>query len=89
MAIRLRPIPRTEDAREIERWRQEIRKKISALSDAIDTLTTAVVGEEFEILASGNSVGDDGNWKFMVDGNDLELYKKISGSWVTKARWRP
>ena len=78
MAIRLRPIPRTDDPREVEKWRNEIRKKISELNDML------AIAETHEVLASGATSGDNGNWKLVVSGTNLLIQRKEAGTWTTK-----
>ena len=36
----------------------------------------------YEIIKSGNAEGDDDNWGLHVNGNNLEVCVKVSGSWV-------
>ena len=35
----------------------------------------------YEIIKSGNVAGDDGNWSWIVVGDNCELQVKISGVW--------
>ena len=34
-----------------------------------------------EILKPGNQPGDEGNWRLIIDGNDIKLQQKVSGIW--------
>jgi len=53
------------------------------LPDGDGTLLTDVSGTNYlEIIKSGNSVGDDGNCRFIIDGNNLILEAKSGGVWV-------
>ncbi len=35
-----------------------------------------------EIIAPGNVPGDNGNWRLIIVGANLEFQKRIGGSWV-------
>ncbi len=37
----------------------------------------------YELVKSGNVVGDDNNWSLIVVGDNCELQVKISGNWKT------
>ena len=47
----------------------------------INWLLDRVLSEGFEIIQDGNGPGDDGNWRIIVVGANLEFQKRISGSW--------
>ena len=47
-----------------------------------DDLPTAVSSPE-ELVKEGNVVGDDGNWRRIIVGNDIKLQQKVSGIWKT------
>ncbi len=34
-----------------------------------------------EIIADGNDEGDNGNWRLIIVGANLEFQKRIGGSW--------
>ena len=35
-----------------------------------------------EIIKSGNSPGDNGNCRWIIDGDDVKLQSKVGGSWA-------
>ena len=37
----------------------------------------------YEMIKTGQNLGDDGNWCFYIDGSDLKMQVKVSSSWVT------
>ena len=53
------------------------------------TLQKVVREQKLEIIADGNTGFDqDGNWRFVIDsGGNLDLDKRVSGSWVNKDTW--
>lgn len=42
-----------------------------------------------EIIADGNAPGDNGNWRLIIVGNNLERQKRIGGSWESAGRDTP
>ncbi|MFW6126128.1 MAG: hypothetical protein ACOC58_03395, partial [Chloroflexota bacterium] len=53
------------------------------------TLQKLLREQKFEIVAEGNTRFDqDGNWRLVINSNgDLDLERRESGSWTTKATW--
>ncbi len=59
-----------------------IKNKIFApLSYRTNWLLDRVISDGFEIIPDGNAPGDDGNWRIIIVGANLEFQKRISGSW--------
>lgn len=42
-----------------------------------------------EIIVDGNGPGEDGNWRFIIVGNNLEVQKRIGGSWEFAGGFTP
>jgi len=40
--------------------------------------------DSIEFVKTGNLIGDDDNWRIIMIGNNLELQRKESGTWVKK-----
>jgi len=36
----------------------------------------------YEIIKDGNVAGDNGNWALFVNGDNLDVCVKVSGSWA-------
>jgi hypothetical protein len=53
------------------------------------TLQKLLREQKLEIVAEGNTDFDqDGNWRLVIDsGGNLDLEKRESGTWTTKAPW--
>ena len=58
-------------------------------SDEKQTLQKLLQDQKLEIVAEGNTGFDqDGNWRLVIDsGGNLDLEKRVSGSWVNKDTW--
>lgn len=61
----------------VENLFSEIAKKINWL---LDRIKIGII----EIVPSGSAIGDDGNWRIYINGNNLEFQRKESGTWVKK-----
>ena len=56
-----------------------------ALERALNRLRNSMVANSdsyYEFVKQGNLPGDDNNWAFVVNGNNLDLCYRESGSWV-------
>ncbi len=41
----------------------------------------------YELIKTGQVIGDDGNWSLIVSGTQLLLQVKVSGSWKPVVDW--
>ena len=55
----------------------------SATNDDHDGRYMKLLGDNsrYELVKSGNVVGDDGNWSLIIVGDNCELQVKVSGVW--------
>lgn len=54
------------------------------------TLRNLVDNAELELVAADNTAFDqDGNWRLRINGSDLVIEVRSSGSWVQKDIWTP
>lgn len=58
--------------------------KHDKIIDELETSTGS--GEVIEILKPGGELGDNGNWRFIMDESSiLYLEKKIAGTWTEQS----
>ena len=57
--------------------------------ERINWLLNRIKPDAAELIPSGSLVGDDGNWRFYLSGNNLTVQRKESGTWVTKWTYEP
>lgn len=51
------------------------------ISRRVNWLLARVIDGGIEIIQSGGSAGDDGNWRIIIVGNNLRFQRKESGVW--------
>lgn len=51
--------------------------------DLLALANRTTVGNALEFIATESEQGDDGNWRFIIDGDDFKVQKRISGTWET------
>jgi len=67
---------------------REIDKRLPT-PDEKRTLQKLLQDQKLEIIAEGNTDFDqDDNWRFVIDAaGNLDLEKRVGGSWVNKDTW--
>jgi len=58
------------------------------ISRRINWLLDRVKDNTLEIIKEGSVAGDDGNWRFFIDGDDLKTQRRESGTWVSKGTFQ-
>jgi len=56
----------------------------SEVAKRVNWLLNRIKPDIAELVPTGSLVGDDGNWRFYLSGNNLTVQRKESGAWVTK-----
>lgn len=46
-------------------------------------------GDHIELIVDGNEAGDNGNWRAIIVGANLEFQKRVGGSWVFAGGFTP
>ena len=65
------------------RYTRGITKEIySRTAFAINFLLNIANDGFFEFIKDGNTVGGDGNWRIIINGDDLRLEHRENGIWV-------
>ena len=59
------------------------------ISSRINFILDRVNDDFIEFVQDGNEIGDDGNWRIIINGNDLEMQRRESGTFVKKAAAKP
>ncbi len=67
-------------------WQEE---NYSEITKRVNWLLNRVKSGIVELVPSGSLVGDDGNWRFYLSGNNLTVQRKESGTWTTKWTYEP
>ncbi len=52
--------------------------------DLLGQGTTVIIDEDGDIIEYIGNPDDDGSWKRVLNGNNLEYYHKESGSWIKR-----
>ncbi len=55
------------------------------ITERVNWLLDRVRTDGLEIVPEGNVIGDNGNWRLIVSGTNLEIQKRLSGTWTKKA----
>ena len=64
------------------RYTRWITKELySRMAFAINFLLSVANDDFLEIIKDGNVAGDDGNWRFLIVGDDIQLEHRESGVW--------
>ncbi len=58
-----------------------LNKIFRPFSYRLNWLLDRVISDGFEIIPDGNEPGDNGNWRIIIEGANLEFQKRISSSW--------
>ena len=51
------------------------------ISRRINWLLDRITSDEIELIPEGSEPGDDGNWRIIVVGNDLQFQRRVAGVW--------
>ena len=51
------------------------------ISRRINWLLDRITSDGIELIPEGSEPGDDGNWRIIVVGNDLQFQRRVAGVW--------
>ena len=53
------------------------------ISKRVNWVLDRMKDDTLEITKSGNATNADGNWRFNINGDDLEVQRNVSETWTT------
>lgn len=63
------------------------RRIFNRISKRVNWILDRQKDDTFEITKSGNAIDSNGNWRFSIDGDDLKVERKVSGTWTTVEKY--
>lgn len=58
------------------------------ISKRINWILDRQKDDTLEITKSDNAIDVNGNWRFSINGDDLEVERNVSGTWTTVWRFK-